>query len=274
MPSPPKDANHATFRVFTGGNRYLKWNFWSEMSAIFVVVDQAERWPSQNLRNCTPRPSSIRRLQPLRAPRIIGLLVRIDRAGNELSAMNTTPVSLLERLRLPNQQEAWNRFVALYTPLLYHWARRVGLSSTDGADLVQDVLLLMVRKLPAFDYQPGKRFRAWLWTVLVNKYRENHRRRDPIGLAAGAEHLQDISAPDKLEEISEAEYRHNLVRQALHLIQVEFQPNTWKACWESVMEGKSAETLAVELGLSPGAVRAAKFRVLSRLRGELRGLLE
>lgn len=188
--------------------------------------------------------------------------------------MNTTPVSLLERLRLPDQQEAWNRFVALYTPLLYHWARRVGLSATDAADLVQDVLLLLVRKLPAFNYQPGKRFRGWLWTVLVNKYRENHRRRDHVNQAAGADHLRDLSTPDELEEISETEYRHNLVRQALRLMQAEFQPTTWKACWESVMEGKSAEALAAELRMSPGAVRAAKFRVLSRLRGELRGLLE
>lgn len=188
--------------------------------------------------------------------------------------MNTTPVSLLERLRLPDQHEAWQRFVALYTPLLFHWARRVGLTSADAADLVQEVLLLLVRKLPDFVYQPGKRFRGWLWTVLVHKYRETRRRRDPANVAVGPEHLSAVAAPDDLAEISEAEYRENLVRQALRLMQVDFQPITWRACWESVVEGKSAETLASELGISPGAVRAAKFRVLSRLRCELRGLLD
>lgn len=188
--------------------------------------------------------------------------------------MNTTPVSLLQRLRLPSEQEAWRRFVALYTPLLYHWARRVGLSSTDASDLVQDVLLLLVRKLPEFNYQPGKRFRAWLWTVLVNKYRENLRRRNPVQAVGGAEQLDVLAAPDQLAEIGEAEYREHVVRQALRLMKEEFQPNTWQACWETVMNGKPAEVVGAELGLSPGAVRAAKFRVLTRLRYELRGLVD
>jgi RNA polymerase sigma-70 factor (ECF subfamily) len=190
--------------------------------------------------------------------------------------MGETSVSLLERLRSSTNQEAWQRFVALYTPLLFHWARRVGLSTQDASDLVQDVLLLLVRKLPEFQYQPGKRFRGWLWTVLVNKFRENRRRRDPTAAAAGSAYLSnvDIAAPDELAEISEEEYRHHLVRQALCLMKAEFQPSTWKACWDSVVEGKSAEVLGAELGLSPGAIRAARFRVLSRLRNELGGLLD
>ena len=40
--------------------------------------------------------------------------------------MNTTSVSLLERLRQPGAAEAWGRFVHLYTPLLYYWARGAG----------------------------------------------------------------------------------------------------------------------------------------------------
>jgi RNA polymerase sigma-70 factor (ECF subfamily) len=188
--------------------------------------------------------------------------------------MDTTPVSLLERLRLPDQQEAWRRFVALYSPMLYSWARRVGLSSADAGDLVQEVLLLLVRKLPAFHYRPGKRFRGWLWTVLLNKYRERRRRSDPACAAAGSDQLDNVAVPDEVAEISEAEYRDHLVRQALQLMQDQFEPTTWKACWESLMESKSAETLSAELGISPGAVRAAKFRVLSRLRLELRGLLD
>ena len=38
--------------------------------------------------------------------------------------------------------------------------------------------------------------------------------------------------------------------------------------------GKAAAEVAGELGLTTGAVRAAKFRVLSRLRQELSGLVE
>jgi RNA polymerase sigma-70 factor (ECF subfamily) len=58
-----------------------------------------------------------------------------------------TPASLLERLRQPADQAAWSQFVRLYAPLLYHWAGRLGLREADAADLVQDVLLVLVRKL-------------------------------------------------------------------------------------------------------------------------------
>lgn len=40
------------------------------------------------------------------------------------------------------------------------------------------------------------------------------------------------------------------------------------------MENRSAADVAAELKLTPGAVRAAKFRVLTRLRTELDGLLD
>jgi hypothetical protein len=35
---------------------------------------------------------------------------------------------------------------------------------------------VLVRKLPEFRYRPDPRFRDWLWTVLVNKFREQRRR--------------------------------------------------------------------------------------------------
>ena len=61
--------------------------------------------------------------------------------------MTGTSVSLLERLRQPDDREAWNRFVGLYTPLIFAWARQVGLQESDAADLVQDVFTLLIDKI-------------------------------------------------------------------------------------------------------------------------------
>jgi RNA polymerase sigma-70 factor (ECF subfamily) len=58
------------------------------------------------------------------------------------------------------------------------------------------------------------------------------------------------------------------------MMQREFQPATWKACWACVVEGRSAAEVGAELNLSAGAVRAAKFRVLCRVRSQLDGLLD
>src|SRR5260370_23225370 len=91
--------------------------------------------------------------------------------------MNTTPLSLLERLRQPVDQEAWERFVLLYTPLLCRWARKVGVPVPEVGDVVQDVFTVLVHKLPEFRCDSSQRFRGWLWTITANKWRERCRRR-------------------------------------------------------------------------------------------------
>src|SRR5438128_1371907 len=113
--------------------------------------------------------------------------------------MDTTPPSLLERLRRPNEERAWDQFVNLYTPLLYRWARARGLQEADAGDLVQDVLVLLVRRLPEFRYDPGKSFRAWLHTITLNCWRDRQRRRSGRPADGGVEDLKDPLAPDGVE---------------------------------------------------------------------------
>ena len=186
--------------------------------------------------------------------------------------MHSTPASLLERLRQPDEQSAWTRFVQLYTPLLFHWTRRLGLRDDDAADLVQDILTLLVRKLPEFRYDPRKSFRAWLRTITLNCWR-NRCRRVELPREAHCPDLDGLAARDEADLLSETEYRQWLVGRALELMRTEFQPSTWKACWECVVSGRSAAEVAGELGLSVGAVYMAKSRVHRRLRQELTDLL-
>jgi RNA polymerase sigma-70 factor (ECF subfamily) len=184
-----------------------------------------------------------------------------------------TPASLLERLWQPGDQAAWARFVELYTPLLYSWARRAGLREADAADLVQDVFTVLVRKLPEFRYDPGRSFRAWLRTVTLNKWRENRRRAVPVSEPGGPP-LEEIAAPADGDSFEEAEYRRHLVGRALELIRNDFQPATWEAWCAHGVAGRPAAAVARELGLTVKAVYLAKARVLRRLRQELAGLLE
>ena len=74
--------------------------------------------------------------------------------------MHATPASLLDRLRSPADADAWVRFVRLYTPFLYHWARKRGLSADDTADLVQEVFTQLLKALPTFTYR-GSRNQNW-----------------------------------------------------------------------------------------------------------------
>ncbi len=188
--------------------------------------------------------------------------------------MHTTSPTLLDRLRRPDDGAAWARFVGLYTPLLYYWLRRAGLQQEDASDVVQDVFLQLLQKLPEFAYDRRRSFRSWLRTVTLNKMRDRRKRRAPTPLGSDDHLLDGQAVPDGAELFAEDEYRKHLTARALELAQAEFAPATWKACWEHVVEGRPAAEVAAELGMTPGAVYAARFRVLGRLRRELDGLLE
>jgi RNA polymerase sigma-70 factor (ECF subfamily) len=188
--------------------------------------------------------------------------------------MTKTPSSLLERLRQPFEPEAWTRFVALYTPLIYSWGRRVGLQEPDATDLVQDVFVTMLQVLPTFTYDRQRSFRKWLRTVTINKWRKG-RKRPECRIVQGREgQPEPVAVNDDLEACWEAEYQQHLVSRALRLMRADFDETTWKACWEATAAGRNAADIATELGLSVGAVYAAKFRVLNRLRREMKGLLD
>ncbi len=187
--------------------------------------------------------------------------------------MHTTPHSLLHALCHHTDQAVWARFVKLYAPLLSHWSRRLGLPDGEVDDFVQDLFVLLVRKLPEFNYQPSQRFRGWLWTLTVNKLREM-RRQKSLPTDAAAQGFSDLPDPDVAADFDELEYRQYVVSRALQLMQTEFEPTTWRAFWECTTNDRPAREVAAELELTVDAVYTAKSRVLRRLRQELEGLLD
>jgi len=188
--------------------------------------------------------------------------------------MAKTSSTLLERVKSPSDQAAWERFVGLYAPLVYQWARRVGLDEVPARDLVQDVFLILVQKLPQFSYDHDKSFRSWLKTVTLNKWREGLRRHrhEPASLACAD--IPDRETPDAAALFEEAEYRRELVFRAMKLIEPDFPPTTWKACWEYAVLGRAPAEVAAELGIKIHSVYLAKSRVVHRLREILDGLLD
>ena len=188
--------------------------------------------------------------------------------------MTNTPASLLERLRDSFDADAWARFVELYTPLIYSWGRRVGLQDQDAVDLVQDVFATLIQVLPTFTYDQHKSFRRWLRTVALNRWRNTRKQWNEKMPRELGNAVAELALPDDVEAFWEAEYRQHLVRRALAVMHADFEERTWKACWEIVVSGRAAAEVAEELGMTIGAVYAAKLRVLDRLRQELHGMLD
>lgn len=187
--------------------------------------------------------------------------------------MQTTSPTLLARLRGGQDPSAWNRFADLYVPILFSWARRCGETEQDAADLVQEVFVGLMQTLPNFSYDRNRNFRGWMRTLLVNKLRDRIRRRKRLERALEQIAVGD-ALPDFAEQFWESEYRREIARQALRLMQAEFEPMPWQACWESVAMGRPVDEVARAHGITRNAVYVARCRVLRRLREELDGLIE
>jgi RNA polymerase sigma-70 factor (ECF subfamily) len=185
-----------------------------------------------------------------------------------------TSPSLLARAQA-NQAGAWERLVELYAPLVYHWCRRAGLEAEDTADVFQEVFRAVAGHLAEFHRdRPGDSFRGWLRVIARNKIRDHFRQTRDEPLATGGtdaqQRLQAVAEPELWEDDpSEVDVVRRQMHRALELIKDEFEERTWQAFWKVQMEDRSTDEVGMELGMTPAAVRKAKFRVLRRLRQEI-----
>lgn len=193
-------------------------------------------------------------------------------------SMHTTSVSLLVKLRDPGDHLAWERFVQIYTPLMRSWLLRQRVQPHDLDDLLQTLMVKLVQKLPEFEYDPSKSFRSWLRRILQNDFVQMLRERREIALGGdGTDDSAHGAWGDRAvepEDFWAQEYARMVVTQALPIMREHFAEKTWRACWMTTVEDRSAAEVAAELGLSVGSVHVAKHRVLQRLREELAGLLD
>src|SRR5438445_13871875 len=149
--------------------------------------------------------------------------------------MPDTSLSLLERLHQNPDDAAWQRMVDLYTPLIRGWMRRYALREPDADDLVQDVLAIVVRKLPEFEHQPRiGSFRRWLRNITVNCLRDfwryNRFRPKPTGNGEFGHVLDQLEDPESaLSRLWDREHDDQIIRRLLELIRPRFEEKTWQA---------------------------------------------
>ena len=194
--------------------------------------------------------------------------------------MNSTSISLLNRLQQTDESKNWSRLIELYTPLLLTWLRKYDVQKSDAEDLVQEVLMAVSKDLRSFEHngRPGA-FRSWLRTILVHRLRNFWRARGNRPNALGGseidQRLGQLEDPtSEMSQIWNQDHDRHVVKQLLTLAKSNFESNTWEAFRRVALEGAKADEVARELGISLNAVFIAKSRVLSRLRQEAEGLVE
>ncbi|MCS7304961.1 MAG: sigma-70 family RNA polymerase sigma factor [Thermoguttaceae bacterium] len=192
---------------------------------------------------------------------------------------------------------AWQRLYRIWGPVVYHHIRGAGIPPHDAEDLLQILFMKISQAIGQF--QRGK-FRAWLYQILRHCIAEYFRTKPRIPVAKGGSTswFSSIPAPEGSPPLSgdsetnsfsgppaawdsgelldclefpEAELTEKklLIRQILEEIRSDFEDHTFRAFWRTTVDGLSSREVGRELGMSPEAVRAARYRILRRLRQEL-----
>jgi len=186
----------------------------------------------------------------------------------------TTSPSLLERVgQNVNDQAAWDEFVARYGPKIHAWCRHWHLQESDAQDVTQEVLLQLVQKLRCFQYDPTRRFRAWLKTVVHHAWQNFLAQRARAGLGSGDsafwQKLNTVEAKEDLEQQLEDLFDREVLEEAMTRVQRRVAPHTWEAFRLLTFEGLSGADVAPRVGMQVAMVYVAKSKVQKMLREQV-----
>jgi RNA polymerase sigma-70 factor (ECF subfamily) len=191
--------------------------------------------------------------------------------------VSLTSRSLLDRLKnaAPDAPE-WHSLHTIYLPLIQYWLRRVPGVGDEADDLAQEVLIVLVRELPAFERRRDGSFRAWLRGITLNRIRAFQRVRRKLPLVGEDDALLSQLA-DSASDVArqwDREHDRHVFQKLTAIVKGDFEPSTWEAFTCFALDGRPAAEVAEKLGLTESAVVQAKCRILKRLREEAGELLD
>jgi len=179
-------------------------------------------------------------------------------------AFPPTEPGLPARLADRGDAAAWDRFVTIYRPALVALARRRGLSAADADDVAQEVCLSVAAAVGGFEEGRGRaRFSTWLATIAERKSIDTLRRRRVLPAPAPA--FDTLAARTTDSRLLRREVQRRLLLEAAADLRREVSPTAWEAFWSTAINGDPAERAAARLGMTAGAVYAAKARTMRKL---------
>ncbi len=192
-------------------------------------------------------------------------------------SVSVTSSSLMKGL-FTGKADAWATVVHLYQPLVLKWCNQSDLQYADALNVSQEVFHGVSKGIHKYQYGVF-RFRNWLRGITKNKIKDHYRTILKTDEAKGGSNFEHKfkNLPDKILEESDVDEEQEsliLLIQALELIKEKINPQSWNITWETVVEGDSVKSVAMKYGITVGAAYKARSRVLSRLRTELRDLIE
>lgn len=193
-----------------------------------------------------------------------------EQAGHFRPEFIPTRESLLSRLRDTSEDGSWREFFETYWKLIYHTARKRGLSSVEAEDVVQDTMVELARRLPAFKYDRTRgSFKTWLMRLTHWKIVDQQRKRLKERLLTSE---MEETTPPEFEAGWENDWRMTVAEEAIRRVQVNASPRQYQAYSVAILQGKGAREAGRLLQMSVPAVYMATFKINALIKREVKNL--
>lgn len=184
----------------------------------------------------------------------------------------TTDPELLERLRDWRDDRAWERFVTRNEPRLRAVCRAHGLVGEAADDWCQQVWVKLASAMRRFHYDPGRRFRYWLFRFFRSRVRDVLRASRPreVEMPMTGEVAIDMGfAEPGADEPPEPEIAAMLSRA--EAVRARVAPTSWEVFCLVAIEGRPIADVARSLGRKCATVSRGFRRVSRMIDEEQRG---
>ena len=186
--------------------------------------------------------------------------------------------SLIVRLKDQRNDLAWTEFVRAYEPFLTRLVQKQGTPDRHVADVSQQLLIAIAKSVDGWK-PDGKvaSFRRWLGRVARNVViKFMVRERKQVTGQGGSDFLTlTEEIPDSSIDAEQARrYEQELIFWAAELVRGEFRETSWRAFWETQVEGRSIAEVSAELGVTKGSIHMSRSRIFARIRSHIEEVLD
>lgn len=180
-----------------------------------------------------------------------------------------TTTALLDGLHDEANAEVWELFDRRYRPIVIGFAKRLGLSDVDAADVAQETLtrFLTEHRANKYDRERG-RLRSWLVGIARSRVAQMRRTRATKREWRGESAFVDLSDEATLTQAWDTERRLAMLREALTSLRDSSKTSekTIEAFEMLMVQQQPAPAVAEALGMSTHDVYLAKNRIATKLR--------
>lgn len=187
----------------------------------------------------------------------------------------TTRVSLILRLNNRQDAEAWEEFVAIYHPMIWRIAKRLGMSDVDASDACQNTMFRLTQVVHKWSpSENNATFRGWLYRVarncMLRQFEKNIKQAQTISDDESQNYFEQMAAePDNSDSAYQLEFQRQVFANAAEKVRPTFNNVYWQSFWLTYVKNNDIKDVAKILDTTVSTVYVARSRVLKRIRDEV-----